>query len=100
MKRSWYVEIRSTNLLSVSKSGLKSVDSIVLDYDLTNLKYNANENYNNYKESYVRNGKFGCEIKIPIFMTPAERELFNKIENTKKRWYSRWNGETCVQNTW
>ena len=36
--------------------------------------------YNNH----VRNGKFGCEIKIPIFMTPAEREHFNKIENKKK----------------
>ena len=77
-------ELRSTNLLSVSKSDLKSVDGITLDYDLTNLKYNANENYNNYRDSYVRNGKFDCEIKIPIFMTPAEREHFNKIENLKK----------------
>ena len=76
--------LRSLNLLSVSKSDLKSVDGIALDYDLTNLKYNANENYNSYKESYVRNGKFGCEIKIPVFMTPEEREHFNKIENKKK----------------
>ena len=44
-------ELRSTNLLSVSKSDLKSVDGIALDYDLTNLKYNAYENYNNYKDS-------------------------------------------------
>ena len=44
-------ELRSTNLLSVSKSDLRSVDGIALDYDLTKLKYNANENYNNYKES-------------------------------------------------
>ena len=77
-------ELRSTNLLSASKSDLKSVDGIALDYDLTNLKYNANENYNNYKESYVRNGTFDCEIKIPIFMTPPEREHFNKIENKKE----------------
>ena len=77
-------ELSLTNVLSVSKSDLKSVDGIALDYNLTNLKYNANENYNNYKESYVRNGKFGCEIKIPIFMTPAEREHFNKIENIKE----------------
>ena len=78
-------ERRSTNLLSVSKSDLKSVDGIALDYDLTNvMKYNANENYNNYEESYVRNGKFGCEIKISIFMTPAKREHINKIENKKK----------------
>ena len=76
--------LRSLNLLSVSKSDLKSVDGIALDYDLTNLKYNTNENYNSYKESYVRNGKFGCEIKIPVFMTPEEREHFNKIENKKK----------------
>ena len=44
-------ELRSTNLLSVSKSDLRSVDGIALDYDLTKLKCNANENYNNYKES-------------------------------------------------
>ena len=44
-------ELRSTNLLSVSKSDLKSVDGIALGYDLTNLKYNAYENHNNYKES-------------------------------------------------
>ena len=44
-------ELRSTNLLSVSKNDLRSVDGIALDYDLTKLKYNANENYNNYKES-------------------------------------------------
>ena len=52
MKRSWYVEsftLRSTNLLSVSKNDLKSVDDIALDDDLTNLKDNVNENYNNYK---------------------------------------------------
>ena len=41
----------STNLLSVSTCDLKSVDGIVLDDDLTNLKYNSNENYNNYKVS-------------------------------------------------
>ena len=77
-------EPRSTNLLSVSESDLKSVDGIALDDDLTNLKYNANENYNHYKESYVRNGKFGCVIKIPTFMTLAGREHFNKIENKRK----------------
>ena len=44
-------ELRSTNLLSVSKSDLKSVDGIALGYDSTNLKYNAYENHNNYKES-------------------------------------------------
>ena len=71
------------NLPSVSTSDLKSVDGIALDDDLTNLKYNANENYNNYKVGFVRNGKFGCQIKIPIFMTPSEREHFNKIENKK-----------------
>ena len=51
MRRPWYIKLRLTNLLSVLKSDLKSVDGIALDYDLTNLKYNANVNYNNYKES-------------------------------------------------
>ena len=37
------------------------------------------------KRIITKNGKFGCEIKIPIFMTPAETEHFNKIENKKKK---------------
>ena len=36
------------------------------------------------KRIITKNGKFGCEIKIPIFMTPAETEHFNKIKNKKK----------------
>ena len=27
---------------------------------------------------------YGCNIKLPIFMTPKEREEYNKIENKKK----------------
>ena len=77
------------NLLSIWKGDLKSVDGTALDDDLTNLKYNVYENYNNYKGSYIRYGKFCCEIKIPIFITLVERGHCNKIEN-KKSIYSSW----------
>ena len=45
-------DIRSKNLVSHSFSSaeLVSIDGVTLDHDLTNIKYNAAENYSNYKE--------------------------------------------------
>ena len=78
--------IRSKNLVSHSFSSaeLISVDGVTLDHDLTNIKYNAAENYSNYKENYFNTESFGCDIKVPIFITAKEREDYSKIENKKK----------------
>ena len=72
--------IRSKNLVSHSFSSaeLISVDGVTLDHDLTNIKYNAAENYSNYKENYFNTESFGCDIKVPIFITAKEREDYRK----------------------
>ena len=43
-------EIRLNNLLllSVNPANLISIDKVLLDRDLSNIKYNAAENYENY----------------------------------------------------
>ena len=80
-------EIRSTNLVSNSFSSaeLVSIDGVTLDHNLTNIKYNAAENYSNYKENYFNTVSFGFDVKVPIFITPKEWEDYRKIENKKKK---------------
>ena len=79
-------DIRSKNLVSHSFSSaeLVSIDGVTLDHNLTNIKYNAAENYSNHKENYFNTVSFGCDIKVPIFITHKGREDYSKIENKKK----------------
>ena len=69
-------EIRLNNLLllSVNPANLISIDKVLLDRDLSNIKYNAAENYENYKKNYCATTSCGCNIKVPMFITPKERE--------------------------
>ena len=69
-------EIRLNNLLllSVNPANLISIDKVLLDRDLSNIKYNATENYENYKKNYCATISCGCNIKVPMFITPKERE--------------------------
>ena len=80
-------EIRSKKLVSNSFSSaeLVSIDGVTLDHNLTNIKYNAAENYSNYKENYFNTVSFGFDVKVPIFITPKEWEDYRKIENKKKK---------------
>ena len=48
------------------------------------VKYIAEENYKNYKQSYCVSGQFGCKIKNPIFITKSESEESQKIEVISK----------------
>ena len=74
-------DFRSKNLVSHSFSSaeLVSIDGVTLDHDLTNIKYNAAENYSNYKEKTqchlgviskcqyllpLKNGKITVKLKI------------------------------------
>ena len=45
-----------------------AIDGVTLDLDLTNIKYNAAENYSNYKENYFNIMSLGCDIKVSIFI--------------------------------
>ena len=80
-------EIRSKNLVSNSFSSaeLVSIDGVTLDHNLSNIKYNAAENYSNYKENYFNTVSFGFDVKVPIFITPKEWEDYRKIENNKRK---------------
>ena len=46
--------------------------------------YNANLNYKNYKKQLKTSAKFGCGIMIPVFITPKERDEYNKTETKTK----------------
>ena len=76
--------------ISYEQNNLISLDGLplALDSDLANLKYTAIENYDHYKEQYGLNSLFGCNIKIPIFITPREREEHYKIKKKKNLIFS------------
>ena len=62
-------EIRSKTLMSNSLSSAElAIDGVILDLDLTNIKYNAAENYSNYKKNYFNIMSLGCDIKVSIFI--------------------------------
>ena len=83
-------EIRSKNLVSNSSGSaeLVSIDGVTLDHDLTNIKYNASEDYSNYKEKTqchlgvvskcqyllpLKNGKITVKLKIKKKLTPVTK---------------------------
>ena len=63
---------------------LSSLSCNLLDAQLTDIKYIAEENYKNYKQSYIASGQFGCKIRKPIFITKNECEESQKIEAKSK----------------
>ena len=65
-------------------SQIKSIDGNPLDCEICDFRYNADENYKNYKNELKETQKFGCNILNPIFITPDERKEFNKIETKTK----------------
>ena len=75
-------EIRLNNLVlsSLSPTHLISVDRVLLDCNLSNIKYNTAKNYENYKNNYCATMSFRCNIKVPIFTTSKEQKEYNKIE--------------------
>ena len=80
-------EIRSLEYMTMSPenfSQIKSIDGNSLDCELCDFRYNADENYKNYKNELKETQKFGCNILNPIFITPDERKEFNKIETKTK----------------
>ena len=79
-------EVRHKLLQSPPQSyrPLSSLNGNLLDAQLTDIKYIAEENYKNYKPSYCASGQFGCKIKNPIFITKIEREESQKIEAKSK----------------
>lgn len=80
-------EIRSLEYITMSPenfSQIKSIDGNPLDCEICDFRYNADENYKNYKNELKETQKFGCNILNPIFITPDERKEFNKIETKTK----------------
>ena len=75
-------EIRLNNLVlsSLSPTHIISIDRVLLDCNLSNIKYNTAKNYEKYKNNYCATMPFRCNIKVLIFITPKEREEYNKIE--------------------
>ena len=64
---------------------VKALNGSLLSNDLVDVKYQANENYKNYKEHFLENDtSYEAKIKSPIFVTEQERIEFNKIDNKKK----------------
>ena len=62
-------EIRSKTLTSNSLSSAElDIDEVILDLNLTKIKYNAAENYSNYKENYFNIMSLGYDIKVSIFI--------------------------------
>ena len=67
-----------------NKRAMKSVSGAQLDYELCDIKTKAIENYEAYKVSYTKTGMYGQQKLPPLFITPADREQHNKIENKTK----------------
>ena len=63
---------------------LSSLNGNLLDTQLTDIKYIAEENYKNYKQSYIASEQFGHKIRKPIFITKNELEESQKIEAKSK----------------
>ena len=63
---------------------LSSLNGNLLDAQLTDIKYIAEKNYKNYKQSYIASEQFGCKIRKPIFITKNELEESQKIEAKSK----------------
>ena len=65
-----------------------------LDQELVNIKYNYQENYENFKISFFTTAQYGTKILKPVFVTADDCVEYNKIESRTKaeimsesKWY-------------
>ena len=72
-----------TNDLTESRP-LISLSDTTLDQELVNIKYNSQENYENYKSSFFTTGQYGTKILKPVFVTADDRVEYDKIESKTK----------------
>ena len=52
-----------------------------LDQELLNIKYNHQENYENFKISFFTTAQCGTKILKPVFVTADDCIEYNKIES-------------------
>ena len=52
--------------------------------DLKDIKYVAEDNYENYKCNFYETGTYSTKIKTPVFVMQSDRIQYNKIENKIK----------------
>ena len=79
--------IRKSGISSMPEShnSLRSIDGKMLDYDLCDdIKHIAQENYATFKADLVSTGRYQMKCSRPIFITPEDREEYDKIENKKR----------------
>lgn len=55
-----------------------------LDQELVNIKYNYQENYENFKISFFTTAQYGTKILKPVFVTADDCVEYNKIESRTK----------------
>ena len=80
-------EIRSNMTISFNPEKtalLKSIDGLNLDPDLKDIKYIAEDNYENYKRNFYQTGTYFTKIKTPVFVMQSDRIEYNKTENKTK----------------
>ena len=59
---------------------LISLSDTPLDQVNVNIKYNSQENYENYKFAFFTTGQYGTNISKPVFDTANDRVEYNKIK--------------------
>lgn len=59
---------------------LISLSDTTLDQVNVNIKYNSQENYENYKFAFFTTGQYGTNISKPVFDTANDRVEYNKIK--------------------
>ena len=69
-----------TNDLTESRPPI-SLSGTPLDQKLVNIKYNSQENSENYKFSFLTTCQYGTKILKPVFVTADDRVEYNKIES-------------------
>ena len=63
---------------------LSSLSCNLLDAQLTDIKYIAEENYKNYKQSYIASGQFSCKIRKPFSSQKMSMKNHKKLRRNLK----------------
>ena len=63
---------------------LSSLNGNLLDTQLTDIKYIAEENYKNYKQSYIASGQFSCKIRKPFSSQKMSMKNHKKLRRNLK----------------
>lgn len=81
-------ELRSSNLFLEATDQILSIDHAELDWELSDIKFTALTQYENYKCDYLKNKKFGFDRddRKLVFITPEERKSFEDIKNKSKEY--------------